>query len=66
MTDDTLVMLGSTAKAFTALAVMQFLERGLIELDASVRRYLPWFSTPEGYEDQITVRQLMSDSSGYP
>jgi len=66
MTDDTLVMLGSTTKAFTALAVMQLVERGLIDLDASVTRYLPWFATPEGNEDRITVRQLMSHSAGYP
>ena len=66
MSEETLVMLGSTTKAFTALAVMQLVERGLIELDASVTRYLPWFTTPEGHEDEITVRQLMSHSSGYP
>ena len=65
MTEATLVMLGSTTKGFTALAVMQLVERGVIELDASVTRYLPWFSTPEGYEDEITVRQLMSHSAGY-
>ena len=66
MTADTLVVLGSTTKAFTALAVMQLVERSLIDLDASVTRYLPWFSTPEGHEDRITVRQLMSHSAGYP
>jgi CubicO group peptidase (beta-lactamase class C family) len=66
MTADTPVVLGSTTKAFTALAVMQLVERGLIDLDASVTRYLPWFTTPEGFEDRITVRHLMSHSAGYP
>lgn len=66
MSEQTLIMLGSTTKAFTALAVMQLVERGLIDLDASVTRYLPWFTTPEGREDEITVRHLMSHSSGYP
>jgi CubicO group peptidase (beta-lactamase class C family) len=66
MTDDTLVVLGSTTKAFTALAVMQLVERGLIDLDASVTRYLPWFVTPEGREDEITIRHLLSHTAGYP
>ncbi|MFN2323737.1 MAG: serine hydrolase domain-containing protein, partial [Trueperaceae bacterium] len=66
MTDDTLNVLGSTTKAFTAMAVMQLVERGLVDLDASVTRYLPWFTTPEGREDQITIRQLLSHSAGYP
>lgn len=66
MTEETLVVLGSTTKALTALAVMQLVEAGLIELDAAVTRYLPWFSTPGGHQDQITVRHLMSHSSGYP
>ncbi len=36
-------VLGSTTKSFTALAVMQLVEAGKIDLDAPVRRYLPWF-----------------------
>jgi CubicO group peptidase (beta-lactamase class C family) len=66
MTDETLVVLGSTTKALTALAVMQLVEHGLVELDASLTRYLRWYTTPEGSEDRITIRQLMSHSSGYP
>ncbi len=66
MTDATLVVLGSTTKAFTALAVMQLVERGLIDLDASPTRYLPWFRTPEGRQDELTIRQLLSHSAGYP
>jgi CubicO group peptidase (beta-lactamase class C family) len=66
MTEITPVVLGSTTKAFTALAVMQLVERGLVDLDASVTRYLPWFRTPGGRQDDITIRHLMSHSSGYP
>ena len=66
MTDATPVVLGSTTKAFTALAVMQLVERGLVDLDASVTRYLPWFRTSEGRQDEITIRQLLSHSAGYP
>ena len=66
MTEDTPVVLGSTTKAFTALAVMQLVERGLVDLDASPTRYLPWFRTAEGRQDEITIRHLLSHSAGYP
>ena len=35
--------IGSLTKSFTALAVMQLVEAGKVELDAPVQRYLPWF-----------------------
>ena len=35
--------IGSITKSFTALAVMQLVDAGKVELDAPVQRYLPWF-----------------------
>lgn len=43
LTSQTPMMLGSVSKSFTALAVMQLVEQGKIDLDAPVQRYLPWF-----------------------
>jgi CubicO group peptidase (beta-lactamase class C family) len=42
--------IGSLTKSFTALALMQLVEAGKVELDAPVRHYLPWFrvATPRG------------------
>jgi CubicO group peptidase (beta-lactamase class C family) len=37
------LILGSTSKSFTALAVMKLVEAGKIDLDAPVTKYLPWF-----------------------
>jgi CubicO group peptidase (beta-lactamase class C family) len=49
----------------TALAVMQQVEAGTINLDAPVRQYLPWFTTEESEAgEQITVRQLLYHTSG--
>lgn len=45
-------------------AVMQLTERGMIELDAPVGRYLPEF-TGAGKE-RVTVRHLLTHSSGLP
>jgi CubicO group peptidase (beta-lactamase class C family) len=38
---DTPFVLGSISKSFTALAVMQLVDRGDVGLDAPVRRYVP-------------------------
>ncbi|MBB5433448.1 serine hydrolase domain-containing protein [Nocardiopsis composta] len=52
------------SKAFTALAVMQLVEDGEVELDRPVREQLPEFETADPRSDRITVRQLLDQSSG--
>jgi CubicO group peptidase (beta-lactamase class C family) len=60
-------VLGSLTKSFTALAVMQLVEAGEIELDAPVQRYLPWFRVADPQASaQITVRHLLNQTSGLP
>jgi CubicO group peptidase (beta-lactamase class C family) len=63
-TPDTRCRIGSTSKAFTAVAVMQLLERDLIELDAPVTTYLPDFQVNDPRGPSITVRHLLTNSSG--
>src|SRR5690349_17503934 len=43
LTPQTPFFIGSLTKSITALAVMQLVEAGKVELDAPVQRYLPWF-----------------------
>jgi CubicO group peptidase (beta-lactamase class C family) len=58
-------LIGSLTKSFTALAVMQLVEAGKIDLDAPVQRYLPWFRVADPQaSDQITVRHLLNQTSG--
>lgn len=58
---------GSVGKAITALAVMQLVEAGKIELDAPVQHYLPDFYTAnEADSAKITVRHLLNQTSGLP
>jgi cyclic peptide transporter len=67
VTSETLFELASCSKAFTALAVLQLEERGLIKLDAAVSDYLPWFYVK--YEDKdynVTIQQLLHHTSGIP
>jgi len=63
ITPDTAFVTGSISKSFTALAVMQLVEAGKVDLDADVSRYLDGFSgQPAG---AVTVRQLLSHTSGF-
>ncbi|MEO7612186.1 MAG: serine hydrolase domain-containing protein [Gemmatimonadales bacterium] len=67
VTGETGFVLGSMSKAFTALAVMQLVDQGLIELDAPAQRYLPWFRVADSAASvAITVRQLLLHTSGIP
>ncbi|HEY3505700.1 MAG TPA: serine hydrolase [Actinocatenispora sp.] len=59
---DTIWDLASMSKLFTATAVAQLIERGLVELAAPVVRYLPDFAA-NGKSD-ITVRHLLTHTSG--
>jgi CubicO group peptidase (beta-lactamase class C family) len=67
VTGQTPFSIGSATKSFTALAVMQLVEAGKLELDAPVQRYLPWFrvADPEA-SARITVRHLLHHTSGLP
>src|SRR5438128_2995776 len=60
-------ILASVTKSFTALAVMQLVEAGKIELDAPVQRYLPWFRVADPVASaHITLRHLLYQTSGIP
>jgi CubicO group peptidase (beta-lactamase class C family) len=66
-TPQTPFFIGSLTKSFTALAVMQLVEAGKIDLDAPVQRYLPWFSVADPQASaQMTVRHLLNQTSGLP
>jgi CubicO group peptidase (beta-lactamase class C family) len=55
---DSIVMPYSVTKAFTAMAALVLIDRGLIDLDEPVQRHWPELRTP------ATVRQLLSHQVG--
>jgi CubicO group peptidase (beta-lactamase class C family) len=63
VTTSTLFQTGSLAKQLTAVAVMLQVEDGKLDLDGSITRYLP--GAPDTWKG-ITVRQLLSHTSGIP
>ncbi|MFO7322002.1 MAG: serine hydrolase domain-containing protein [Chloroflexota bacterium] len=65
ITPETQFFIASVSKSFTALAVMQLVEAGEVDLDDPVQTYLPEFSlTDPGIAAQITVRHLLNHTSG--
>ncbi|OUB80384.1 cyclic peptide export ABC transporter [Bacillus wiedmannii] len=75
VTEKTLFEIGSNSKAFTALAIYQLVQKGLIDLKDPVSKYLQWFQMIyEGnYKGQqlnknveITLEQLLYHTSGIP
>jgi D-alanyl-D-alanine carboxypeptidase len=53
-------MASSSSKVLTAAAVLQLVEQGKLELDASLSRYYP----DHPYGDQVTIRRLLNQTSG--
>ncbi|MFD7919917.1 serine hydrolase domain-containing protein [Streptomyces sp. NPDC059740] len=64
MTARTRVPVASLSKAMTAVAVMQLVEAGRVDLDRPVHRYLPEFVMADRRAERITVRQLLTQTSG--
>lgn len=65
VTGKTLFRIASLSKSFTAMAVLQLVEAGHIELDAPIARYLPDFALATPLQaERITVRQLLNHTSG--
>ena len=66
-TPQTPFFIGSLTKSMTALAVMQLVEAGKIEMDAPVQRYLPWFRVADPQASaEMTVRHLLNQTSSLP
>jgi len=59
---NTKVRMASIAKSMTALAVMQLVEQGKLDLDAPIQRYIPDY--PKQPKTQVTTRHLLSHTSG--
>ncbi|MDG2448167.1 MAG: serine hydrolase [Saprospiraceae bacterium] len=67
MSPRSILNIGAVGRGFTALAVMQLVEKGVLDLDTPITEYLPWFRTAnKEYSDMITLRMCLSNTSGIP
>lgn len=64
VTDSTIFPIASVTKTFTGIAVMQLVEKGMIDLDKPIAEYIPELSLPAGEEKIITTRMLLTHHSG--
>src|SRR5438034_4286595 len=65
-THSTMFGTGSVSKMFAAIAVMQLVDRGVVDLDTPLVTYLPAFRMAAAGYENITVRMLLNHSSGFP
>lgn len=59
LTQDTVFLIGSVAKSFTAVAILKLKEQGKLSLDDPVTKFLPGLSY-----NNVTLRHLLSHTSG--
>ncbi|NJL53961.1 beta-lactamase family protein [bacterium] len=66
VTADAVFPIGSISKSFTALAVMQLVDQGLLDLDEPISTYVPdLILAEEDAADQITLRMLLTHTAGF-
>ena len=64
--DETLFQIGSVSKTFAGTAAMRLVDRGVLELDAPVRTYLPDFKlSDESAAARVTMRHLFTHTGGW-
>lgn len=68
VSEDTVFRIASVTKLFTAVAVMQLRERGLLDLDAPANDYLRPYRlvTADPGHRPVTIRHLLTHTSGIP
>ncbi|ASA21612.1 serine hydrolase domain-containing protein [Paenibacillus donghaensis] len=65
VTPDTLFEIGSNSKAFTAVGLLLLVERGLVDLEAPIKQYLPRLELQwEGGTAEPTVSHFLHQTSG--
>jgi CubicO group peptidase (beta-lactamase class C family) len=63
---DTLFQIASVTKTMTATVIMRLVERGALDLDAPVRRYIPAFRLRDAAaQEGATVRHLVTHTGGW-
>ena len=66
VTTSSIFHMASVSKLFTATAVQQLVEAGKLDLDATLTTYLPYFRLSDERSGTITLRQVLTHTSGIP
>src|SRR6185503_2309782 len=63
--ESTIFRIGSISKVFTATAVVQLADRGLVDMNADVNKYLKKIHVPDAFGAPVTVEQLLDHTAGF-
>ena len=63
--DSTIFRIGSISKVFTAFALVQMGDRGLVDLNADVNRYLRRVRVPDAFGTPVTAIDLLDHTAGF-
>lgn len=66
LVENSMFLIGSISKIYTATLVMRLMEQGVLDLDTPVVNYVPDFTlSHDDLRDAITIRMLLSHTSGF-
>ncbi|MHA2306053.1 MAG: serine hydrolase domain-containing protein [Candidatus Hodarchaeales archaeon] len=63
--NETLFRVGSISKTFIAVAVLQLVEDGLLDLNEDINAYLTTFSIPDAFNEPVTLLHLLTHTAGF-
>jgi D-alanyl-D-alanine carboxypeptidase len=66
VTEDTRFRIASITKTFTATAILQLRDAGKLNLDDPISLHLPWFKLQYPGAQAITIRHVLTHTSGLP
>ena len=69
VTTETIFEAGSVSKLITTVMALQFVQKGLIELDKNVNNYLKSWQVPENeftQKEKVTLHRLLTHQAGLP
>lgn len=61
----TIFRIGSITKVLTGVAILQLVDRGLLDLDANVNVYLDELQVPHTFDEPVRVRHLLTHTAGF-
>lgn len=64
LTADTIMLWMSAGKPLTAVAILQLVEQGLLELDGKVSEWIPEFAA--GGKESVRLHHLLTHTGGFP
>lgn len=63
--DETLFRVGSVTKTFTALALLQLVDEGKVDLEADIKKYFPEIKITNPFKEPVRVKHLILHNTGF-